>query len=340
MKQYMPMKPVKRGFKVWVRADAVKGYFCTFDVYVGRPSDGASPEAGLGERVVLQLSESLRGGNYQLFADNYFTTCHLLETLRTQHLYACGTTRSNRREFPGTLKHLSLERGETAFCQRGDLVASVWMDKKPVNMLSTLAQADATHTALRRQKDGTRVSVQCTDAVVLYNQYMAGVDKGDQLRQYYRVRTKCRKYYRYIFWFLFDVAITNSYILSLFTPTTMPLSHQRLKAFRLRLADQLVGSYNSRKRLGRPRSRPACPPSTVLPPDLGPLPSQASRTALHLPSRLEKRRRCMYCSQYRQPHQRSDVSWYCKECPGQPPLCLTGSDDGSDCFRLWHTHLL
>ena len=230
--------------------------------------------------------------------------------------------------------------GESVFCQRGDLVASVWMDKKPVNMLSTLAQADATHTALRRQRDGTRVSVQCTDAVVLYNQYMAGVDKGDQLRQYYRVRTKCRKYYKYIFWFLFDVAITNSYILSLFTPTTMPLSHQRLKAYRLRLADQLVGSYNSRKRLGRPRSQPAHPPLTTLPPDLGPSPSQACRTVLHLPSRLEKRRRCMYCSQHQQPHKRSDVMWYCKECPGQPPLCLTGKEDGSDCFRLWHTHLL
>ena len=46
MKQYMPMKPVKRGFKVWVRADAVNGYFCDFDVYVGRPGDGTT---GLGE---------------------------------------------------------------------------------------------------------------------------------------------------------------------------------------------------------------------------------------------------------------------------------------------------
>ena len=68
------------------------------------------------------------------------------------------------------------------------------MDKKPVNMLSTLAQADVSHTAQRKQKDGTRVSVQCTDAVVLYNKYMADVDKGDQLRQYYHVRSKCRKY--------------------------------------------------------------------------------------------------------------------------------------------------
>ena len=53
MKQYLPKKPVKRGFKVWVRADAVTGFFCDFDVYVGKPSDGTVTEVGLGERVVL-----------------------------------------------------------------------------------------------------------------------------------------------------------------------------------------------------------------------------------------------------------------------------------------------
>ena len=341
MKQYMPMKPVKRGFKVWVRADAVTGYFCDFDVYVGKPSDGTTTEVGLGERVVLQLSERLRGGNYELFCDNYFITCHLLDTLHQHQLYACGTTRTNRRGFQEALKNVTLERGEHRFCQRGQLVASVWMDKKPVNMLSTLSQADVTHTAHRRQRDGSRLPVQCSDAVVLYNQYMGGVDKGDQLRQYYRVRTKCRKYYKYIFRFLFDVAITNSYILSLFTPTSMPVTHQSLKAFRLGLADQLVGNYCTRKRLGRPRSLPSHPPPTLpLSQHLGPLPPQATRTALHLPSRLEKKRRCVYCSQYRHPPQRHDVLWFCKECVGQPPLCMTGKEDVSDCFRIWHTHHL
>ena len=43
---------------------------------------------------------------------------------------------------------------------------------------------------------------------------MGGVDQNDQLRGYYNVRLKCRKYYKYIFWFLFDLAITNSYILT------------------------------------------------------------------------------------------------------------------------------
>ena len=36
MKQYLPKKPVKRGFKMWVRADAVSGYVSEFDVYTGK----------------------------------------------------------------------------------------------------------------------------------------------------------------------------------------------------------------------------------------------------------------------------------------------------------------
>ena len=77
-------------------------------------------------------------------------------------------------------------------------MASVWMDNKPVTMLSTVAQADVTHIAHRKQKDGTRAPVQCTDTVMLYNKYMSGVDKGDQLRQYYRVRMRCYKNYKYL----------------------------------------------------------------------------------------------------------------------------------------------
>ena len=46
MKQYLPKKPVKRRFKVWVRADGVTGYVCEFEVYTGK-TDGER-ELGLG----------------------------------------------------------------------------------------------------------------------------------------------------------------------------------------------------------------------------------------------------------------------------------------------------
>ena len=47
IKQYTPMKPVKWVFKVRVRADAVNGYFCNCNVYVGQPGDGTPVETDL-----------------------------------------------------------------------------------------------------------------------------------------------------------------------------------------------------------------------------------------------------------------------------------------------------
>ena len=47
LKQYMPLKPTKRGIKVWVLAGSTNGYFSRFEVYTGK---GDSVEKGLGAR--------------------------------------------------------------------------------------------------------------------------------------------------------------------------------------------------------------------------------------------------------------------------------------------------
>ena len=73
---------------------------------------------------------------------------------------------------------------------------------------------------------------------------MGGVDLGDQLRKYYSVHLKCNKNYKYIFWFMFDVCITNAYVLT-------SLEQERLKNFRVKLAKALIGTYNSRQRARR-----------------------------------------------------------------------------------------
>ena len=91
----------------------------------------------------------------------------------------------------------------------------------------------------------------CPLCVALYNLYMGGIDEADQLRGYYHIRLKNTKNYRYIFCFMFDVVTTNACILySRFSvPTGTPMT---LKQFRVKLAEQLIGSYRSRKRAGRP----------------------------------------------------------------------------------------
>ena len=150
---------------------------------------------------------------------------------------------------------------------------------------------------------------------------MGGVDKGDQLHQYYHIRTKCMKNYKYLFCFGIDVAITNSFILSLFTPTSMSLSQQRLKAFQLQLAQQLVGEYNSWKQLGRPRVLTTAPHHPPL--------QHGEPNLQHSLSHLEKKRRCVYCTHCRDPPKRRNVMWSCGQCDGEPALCLTGLEDGS-----------
>ena len=88
MKQYLPLKPVKRSFKVWAMADAINGYMYDFNVYTGATE---SRERALGEKVVLTLSESIMGCHHKLFLDNYFTFVNLLSTLLEKGTYACGT---------------------------------------------------------------------------------------------------------------------------------------------------------------------------------------------------------------------------------------------------------
>ena len=78
---------------------------------------------------------------------------------------------------------------------------------------------------------------------------MGGVDRNDQIRWYYRVRSKCRKHYKYVFWFLFDLAITNAYILYKSHP-----DHRRMTMldFRVTLAKELIGTYILQQEENRP----------------------------------------------------------------------------------------
>lgn len=98
-----------------------------------------------------------------------------------------------------------MTHGQSTFRQCGDLVATIWMDKKPVTLLSTLASPSEITSVQRRRKDGSAIEVTCPKPVKLYNQYMSGVDKGDQQRGYYKVRCKSKKNYKYIFYLYYEL---------------------------------------------------------------------------------------------------------------------------------------
>ena len=58
LKQYLLLKPVKRGIKVWECADSSNDFVCDLEVYTGKQCDG-NPEQGLGHRIVRNLTRPL-----------------------------------------------------------------------------------------------------------------------------------------------------------------------------------------------------------------------------------------------------------------------------------------
>ena len=315
MKQFMPKKPVKRGFKIWARADSTNGYISEFFVYTGKEGDRV--ETGLGSNVVITLTQQLTNLYHHVYFDNYFNSMSLLLKLLKAGIYGCGTLRINRKGCPADLKAVAKkgfsERGHSKTWQYENMTVTVWQDSKPVVVAATNSDPTLSMTVARKQKDGSRVSVTSPASVALYNQYMGGVDHNDQLRGYYHVRLKCRKYYKYIFWFIFDLAITNAYILC---KHHTDLAITDIKTFRVALAKELIGGYCSRKRSSRPTNQQAskkfCP--------------------AHFPVRgSDKNHRCHYCHLYRK--ERHETKWFCQDCGHF--FCHNGTQE--DCFYLYHT---
>ena len=319
IKQYMPKKPTKRGIKVWMRSDSLNGYVSQFSIYTGK--EGNTTEVGLGGNVVRKLTRSVTGRNHCVFMDNFFTSVPLFLQLLDDDIYACGTLRKDRKYLPEDLKQVSKKglpnRGDFMFRQDQNLVMTVWQDTKPVTMLTTLWDPADVVKVKRKKKDGSTIEVNCPGAIDTYNKFMGGVDKGDQFRKYYELRMKSHKVYKYIFWFLVEISILNTYILQRYSPRIgkTPASY---KEFRVELAKLLIGTYQGRKRRGRPvRILPAPTPKR---PNLA-----------HFPRRA-KRGRCSYCQKQ---GKRRETTWICTGCNMR--LCHTGIEE-TDCFANYHVY--
>jgi len=208
----------------------------------------------------------------------------LLDLLRVG-LYGCGTLRSNRKGFPPDLKPLVKkgpgEQGDYRVRQHKHLTVALWQDNRPVVVISTNSDPTQPTTVQQKARDGTSSSIRCPASISSYNKFMGGVDLNDQLQQYYSIRMKGRKYCKYIWWFLVDVAVTNAYILcKKHTDLTVP----SVKDFRIDLAKGLIEDYCSRKRVGRPAV----------------VPSAQRFCEDHFPQRgAEKSHRCYYCQHHR-----------------------------------------
>ena len=192
-KQYNPMKPIKRGYKIWVLADK-SGYFLNGEIYWGKSDQGVTKD--LGGSVVRKLTTDLQGGFHKIFFDNYFASYDLVKDLKQQDLDSCGTVRKNRKKFPSQFKSdQSLKRGEHDWFISEDGIQSLkWKDKRVVHIVSSYHDPKTVVEVERKEKSGQTIKINCPIAVRDYNFNINFVDKFDQMKKAYEVDRKSHKW--------------------------------------------------------------------------------------------------------------------------------------------------
>lgn len=320
LKQYMPKKPVKRGYKVWMLC-ASTGYNLKFQIYTGKSNDGV--ERDLGARVVKTLVDDLAGKYHRVFFDNYFTSYYLLKDLAEAGIYACGTVNASRKHLPNLKSDKMMKRGDTDYSVSNDKLCCLkWRDKRTVHLLSNFHDPADEVQVNRKEKDGAITKVNCPAALQEYNKNMNFVDKFDQLKGQYEVDRKSRKWWHRIFFHLLDCSVVNAFIIfrEHAGSEKMTLKDFRRSLVRQMTAEALLDPTDKRKSsVGAGAELKKFKPFVDF--------AMRTTASNHQPTRCSPRR-CANCSTKAHP---SRTIWMCQTC--NVPLCLRKE---KNCFSEFH----
>ena len=225
LKQYLPKKPHKWGYKVFVLS-GVSGYAYDFEIYAGKQDNILLPgeaDCGASGNVVIRLSRIVPNNcNFRIFFDNYFTSVDLQLALARRGILSLGTVRLNR--LPKTTKLLSdaelAKRGRGAYQEKitsvdGTQLSVVrWYDNRAISLLSTFVGSQPVSEIKRYNKvRHEEQQVPCPQVVHVYNKHMGGVDLLDSLIGLYRNKIRSRKWYHRVFFHLIDLTVVNAWLL-------------------------------------------------------------------------------------------------------------------------------
>ena len=325
MRQYLPNKPTKWGFKEFAACDSATAIMFNFELYTGQEDTAG----GLAHDVVVHLIAGLEGQHHILYTDNFYTSAKLADSLRQRNIHLVGTIRLNRRGFPAQMKaHVKAferraERGACRYVRSDGNLYQQWKDKRVVSTLSTAHRGNAHVMVNRKGRNAagqyTNIENQQPQTVADYNASTGGVDTFDQLVETYRRLRRTRKSWKSMVFDMIDVAAVNSYrmFLAFTAGTDDPTSRHRNphNIFQCNLIRQLAAIAEN-----EPIPKGAYRPAIREPP--------AELDGMHLVRRSNEKRNCILC--YRERDKELKVVTYCNEC--QAYLHVTNRD----CFYRYH----
>ena len=202
-----PKSLISGGFKLWERS-GISGVLYDFDIYQGKANKGPTADktsdVGISSSVVVDLYLALPDDhNFKVFADNFYTILPLIMELNKCNIFYVGTIRLPRMKIWPLLAEKDLKkngRGAVDYQLDVDSNAIVvhWFDNKLVNLVSSFAGVEPTHSVTRYDQSQRKRSASHTAQHCVYNQYMGGVDKLDTMGMLYKPSLRTRRCYIYI----------------------------------------------------------------------------------------------------------------------------------------------
>jgi len=244
------------GFLVYALCDALNGYTYSFQFSFDTTIQKIQPQEGKVANAVYNLVSQLEAKWHIIVTDNLYTSVRLAENLLKDEQLFIGTCRPNR-GFPASIfmkkpkTKAEQERMKAAlhFKSKNGVLAVAYYDNSPVHFLSTAHSSaflvDVPKEIFVKDNQGKykkeTKTIQRPNVTHDYNNWMNGVDVADQLRLNYDSKLKSNKYWHSIFWWAFDTAITNAFILHKKECQQRTLTEMTHMSFRAKLAEQLIG---------------------------------------------------------------------------------------------------
>jgi len=339
LKQYIPKKPHKWGYKMFVLS-STSGFSYDFEFYTGKNDNHlkpGEPDCGASGNVVIRLTRIVPSNkNHKLYFDNYFTSPALQLHLASRGIHSLGTVRLNRIPQCNVPSEKTMkQKGRGTFVEKSTTVGATslslvsWYDNRIVNFLSTFV-GSLPSTEVRRwsKADGAFMQVPCPNIVQVYNRHMGGVDLLDSLIGLYRSRLRSKKWYLRIFFHLIDMMVVNAWILYRDCCTRSgEQKSMRLRDFKADIAAVFCNTDLEVRpnKKGRRSRNDGSPPTKYR--RCAPRPQEHLRTDgnQHWPEWSERRGRCRLAGC------KGSTRVRCSKC--KIFVCFTPKQN---CFRLFH----
>ena len=150
-KQYIKIKPIKWGIKLFTVAESTTGYVLNVLPYTGKL---CVTNYGKTTQTVLDVAKDFLMKGHKFFLDNYYMSLELMKVLAQMNTLCCGTVNSSRVGLPKDMKKScaalkKLKRCESIKRMCGNVLAITWKDTRPVNLLTNIPGCDTDNDCIR-----------------------------------------------------------------------------------------------------------------------------------------------------------------------------------------------